>query len=129
MITKILLIDDDVELIAMLKDYLKKEGFSVTTMHDGASGAAEALTGNYDLAVLDIMMPGLSGVDVLRRIRAKSGLPVVMLTAKGDDMDRIVGLEIGADDYVPKPCTPRAYGPSCVASTTLPRTIRVPHRW
>jgi len=107
MITKILLVDDDTELIAMLKDYLEKEGFTVTTVYDGEAGAAEALSGQYALAVLDVMMPGMSGVEVLKRIRAKSTMPVVMLTAKGDDMDRILGLEIGADDYVPKPCTPR----------------------
>jgi two-component system OmpR family response regulator len=107
MTTKILLVDDDAELIAMLKDYLEKEGFAVTTVYDGESGAAEALSGQYALAVLDVMMPGMCGVDVLKRIRVKSTMPVVMLTAKGDDMDRILGLEIGADDYVPKPCTPR----------------------
>jgi two-component system OmpR family response regulator len=107
MMTKILLVDDDIELIGMLKDYLEKEGFSVSTVYDGESGAAEALSGHYALAVLDVMMPGMCGVEVLKRIRAKSTMPVVMLTAKGDDMDRILGLEIGADDYVPKPCTPR----------------------
>jgi two-component system OmpR family response regulator len=107
MTTKILLVDDDVELITMLKDYLEQEGFAVTTVYDGESGTTEALSGQYALAVLDVMMPGISGVEVLKRIRAQSNMPVVMLTAKGDDMDRILGLEIGADDYVPKPCTPR----------------------
>jgi len=105
--TKILLVDDDVELIGMLKDYLENEGFAVTTVYDGESAIGEALSGRYALAVLDVMMPGMCGVDVLKQIRAKSTMPVVMLTAKGDDMDRILGLEIGADDYVPKPCTPR----------------------
>ncbi len=105
--TKILLVDDDVELIGMLKDYLENEGFAVTTVYDGESAIGETLSGRYALAVLDVMMPGMSGVDVLKQIRAKSTMPVVMLTAKGDDMDRILGLEIGADDYVPKPCTPR----------------------
>jgi two-component system, OmpR family, response regulator len=107
MATNILLVDDDAELIGMLKDYLEKEGFAVTTMHDGESGAAEALSGRHSLAVVDVMMPGVSGVEVLKRIRAKSSMPVLMLTAKGDDMDRIIGLELGADDYVPKPCSPR----------------------
>lgn len=104
---KILLVDDDVELVEMLKDYLEGEGFEVTAAHDGEEGAAEALSGRYAIAVLDVMMPRLSGVEALRRIRASSAMPVLMLTARGDDMDRIVGLELGADDYVPKPCTPR----------------------
>jgi two-component system OmpR family response regulator len=107
MTTKVLLVDDDVELVAMLKDYLENEGFAVTTAHDGESGASQALSGQYAIAVLDVMMPGICGVEVLKRIRAKSNMPVLMLTAKGDDMDRIIGLEIGADDYVPKPCSPR----------------------
>lgn len=105
--TAVLLVDDDVELAEMLGDYLAQEGFTVSTVHDGESGVAEALTGNYAIAVLDVMMPRLSGIEALRRIRAASTMPVLMLTARGDDMDRIVGLELGADDYVPKPCLPR----------------------
>lgn len=105
--THILLVDDDVELVTMLKEYLEQEGYSVTAVHNGEQGAAEALTGQYTLAVLDVMMPVMNGVETLRRIRAGSAMPVLMLTAKGDDMDRILGLELGADDYVPKPCTPR----------------------
>ena len=105
--SKVLLIDDDVELVDMLKEYLEQEKFEVNVAYDGEAGAAEALTGQYAIAVLDVMMPRLNGVDTLRRIRAKSSMPVVMLTAKGDDTDRIIGLELGADDYVPKPCTPR----------------------
>ncbi|MFL9925137.1 response regulator transcription factor [Herbaspirillum lusitanum] len=105
--SKVLLIDDDVELVDMLKEYLEQEKFEVNVAYDGEAGAAEALTGKYAIAVLDVMMPRLNGVDTLRRIRAKSSMPVVMLTAKGDDTDRIIGLELGADDYVPKPCTPR----------------------
>lgn len=103
----ILLVDDDVELAGLLSDYLVQEGFAVTAVHDGERGVAAALSGQYALAVLDVMMPGISGVEALRRIRAASALPVLMLTAKGDDMDRIVGLELGADDYVAKPCLPR----------------------
>lgn len=76
-------------------------------VHDGESGVAAALAGNYAIVVLDVMMPGIDGVEALRRIRTASTLPVLMLTARGDDMDRIVGLELGADDYVPKPCPPR----------------------
>ena len=105
--TKVLLIDDDVELVALLKEYLEGEEYEVTAMHNGEDGAAAALTGDYAIAVLDVMMPRLNGVETLRRIRMKSNMPVLMLTARGDDTDRIVGLELGADDYVPKPCTPR----------------------
>lgn len=103
----VLLVDDDVELAEMLGDYLAQDGFVVSTEHDGVSGVEAALTGQYAIVVLDVMMPRLSGSEALRRIRAVSSVPVVMLTAKGDDMDRIVGLELGADDYVPKPCQPR----------------------
>jgi DNA-binding response OmpR family regulator len=105
--TKVLLIDDDIELVEMLREYLQQEGFRVTSVHDGEKGVAEALSGRYQIAVLDVMMPRLNGVEVLRRIRMESRLPVLMLTARGDDSDRILGLELGADDYVPKPCNPR----------------------
>lgn len=104
---KVLLIDDDVELVALLKEYLEGDEYEVTAVHNGEDGVAAALTGDYAIAVLDVMMPKLNGVETLRRIRMKSAMPVLMLTAKGDDTDRIVGLELGADDYVPKPCTPR----------------------
>ena len=107
MSTKVLLVDDDVELIEMLRDYLQGDGFAVDAIHDGTSAVAAALSGNYAIAVLDVMMPGMSGIEVLRHIRAKSVMPVLMLTALGDDAERIDGLELGADDYVPKPCTPR----------------------
>lgn len=105
--TKILLVDDDIELVNMLKEYLEQEGFEVKAVHDGEEGVSEALSGQYAIAVLDVMMPRLNGVETLKRIRMKSNMPALMLTAKGDDTDRIVGLELGADDYVPKPCTPR----------------------
>ncbi len=105
--TAVLLVDDDVELAEMLGDYLAQDGFQVNVAHDGESAVSEALSGRYTIVVLDIMMPRLSGIEALRRIRAASSIPVLMLTAKGDDMDRIVGLELGADDYVPKPCLPR----------------------
>jgi len=104
---KVLLVDDDIELVALLKEYLEQEGFDATGVHDGESGVAEALTGRYAITVLDVMMPRVNGVEALRRIRMKSNMPVLMLTARGDDTDRVVGLELGADDYVPKPCTPR----------------------
>ena len=105
--THILLIDDDIELGKMLGDYLRHDGFDVAVANDGESGVVKALAGNCDLVVLDVMMPGINGIEVLRRIRAQSRLPVLMLTARGDDLDRILGLELGADDYVPKPCLPR----------------------
>lgn len=104
---RVLLVDDDVELVDMLKQYLEGEGFTVATAHDGEKGLKLALAGQHDIAVLDVMMPGWSGIEVLARLRTQSHLPVIMLTARGDDADRIVGLELGADDYVPKPCTPR----------------------
>jgi two-component system OmpR family response regulator len=104
---KVLLIDDDVELVGMLGEYLEQESFAVKAVHDGDAGLFEALSGNYAIAVLDVMMPRMNGIETLRRIRMQSRMPIIMLTAKGDDTDRIVGLELGADDYVPKPCTPR----------------------
>jgi DNA-binding response OmpR family regulator len=104
---RVLLIDDDVELLDLLSEYLRQEGFEATAVHDGESGVKEALSDNYAIAVLDVMMPRMNGLETLRRIRAKSQMPILMLTARGDDTDRIVGLELGADDYVPKPCTPR----------------------
>jgi DNA-binding response OmpR family regulator len=107
MATSVLLADDDIELSAMLKEYLEREGFAVTVAHDGDAAARAALGGSHQIVVLDVMMPRVDGIEALRRIRASSRVPVVMLTARGDDIDRIVGLELGADDYVPKPCTPR----------------------
>jgi two-component system, OmpR family, response regulator len=105
--TRVLLVDDDDELASMLREYLQQEGFDVTVVGDGEAGAEEALSGRHAIVVLDVMLPRLSGVEALRRIRTRSRVPVLMLTARGDDVDRIVGLELGADDYVPKPCTPR----------------------
>jgi two-component system OmpR family response regulator len=105
--TRILLIDDDAELTALLRDYLQEEGFSVHVESDSVRAVAYALTSDYSIAILDVMMPQLNGLDVLRRIRQQSTLPVLMLTGRGDDMDRVAGLELGADDYVAKPCTPR----------------------
>ena len=88
-------------------EYLEPEGFEVETVHDGAAAVEAVAGGNQDLVVLDIMLPKLSGVEVLRRVRESSNIPILMLTARGDDVDRIVGLEMGADDYLPKPCNPR----------------------
>ncbi|MEE4218332.1 MAG: response regulator transcription factor [Xanthomonadales bacterium] len=103
----ILLADDDVELSDLLKEYFESEGFQVRVAYDGAKALEAARQPGLDLVVLDIMMPEMNGMDVLKELRRDSRLPVIMLTARGDDMDRILGLELGADDYVPKPCNPR----------------------
>ncbi|WP_417829314.1 response regulator transcription factor [Thalassospira sp.] len=106
--TRILLVDDDLELGAMLVEYLESESFEVSQAYSGKEGLARALEGDYAVILLDIMMPGgMGGIDVLRELRAKSRVPVIMLTAKGDDVDRVIGLELGADDYIPKPYYPR----------------------
>jgi DNA-binding response OmpR family regulator len=106
-VEEILLIDDDVELCSMLVDYLGRYGFHVTAVHRGDTGLKESLKKQYALILLDVMLPGLDGFEVLKRIRAVSSTSVLLLTARGDDVDRIVGLEIGADDYLPKPFNPR----------------------
>jgi len=105
---RILIVDDDVELCAMLAEFLGGEGMQVDCVHDGVSGQERAgADAGLDAVVLDVMMPGANGFDVLREIRRGSSVPVIMLTARGDDTDRIVGLELGADDYLPKPFNPR----------------------
>ncbi len=104
---QILIIDDDVELCSLVAEYLGPEGFKVEAIYDGKRGLERALNGPQLLIVLDVMLPGLNGLDVLRRIRSTSKIPVLLLTARGEDVDRIVGLEIGADDYLPKPFNPR----------------------
>ncbi len=104
---RLLIIDDDVRLGALLERLLKPEGFQVTLVTDGLQGVRRATSEVFDLLVLDVMLPGMDGFEVLRRIRASSKVPVIMLTAKGSDNDRIVGLELGADDYLSKPFNPR----------------------
>jgi two-component system response regulator CpxR len=104
---RILIIDDDEELCELVSEYLTVEGFNLATVHDGASGLKKALSNEFDLVILDVMLPKMNGFDVLRELRKTSTIPVLMLTARGDDMERIVGLEIGADDYLPKPFNPR----------------------
>ena len=105
--SKVLIIDDDEELCELVSEYLSVEGFETSVVHDGVSGLDEARSGKYDLAILDVMMPKMNGFEVLKNLRTDSTLPVLMLTARGDDMERIVGLESGADDYLPKPFNPR----------------------
>lgn len=101
------MIDDDAELCSLLVEFLSREGFSIECEHEGTRGLDRALHGGYDLLILDVMLPGLDGFEILRRLRAESRIPVLMLTARGEDMDRISGLEMGADDYLPKPFNPR----------------------
>lgn len=104
---RILMTDDDVELCGLVRDYLRADGLDLDSAHDGPAGIARARLGEHSLVVLDVMLPGMSGLDVLRRIRAECAVPVLMLTARGDEVDRIVGLELGADDYLSKPFNPR----------------------
>jgi len=100
---QILLIDDDIELTQLLSDYLSSEGFIVRCCHDGISGLARAYDSSIDLILLDVMMPKLNGFEVLKALGGAHTTPILMLTAKGDDADRILGLELGADDYLAKP--------------------------
>ena len=104
---QILMIDDDRELGAMITDFLATDQLNVTVRNTGEEGIDAFKAGSYDLLILDIMMPGISGLDVLKKVRQNSSVPVIMLTARGDDVDRIIGLEFGADDYLPKPFNPR----------------------
>lgn len=104
---KLLVIDDDVELCALLRELFQREGFPADFAHNGPAGLEKAATGDYSLIVLDVMLPGMDGFEILRRLRQSSSIPVLMLTARGEDVDRIVGLELGADDYLPKPFNPR----------------------
>ena len=104
---KILVIDDDQELCAMLIEFLQPEGFIIETIYESHMGLARAQTGEHELIILDVMLPGMTGLELLRSLRNSSQIPVLMLTARGEDIDRILGLEMGADDYLPKPFNPR----------------------
>src|SRR5687767_1696152 len=105
--TRLLIIDDDAELTGLLTELLGQEGFHVDAHHSGADAASRASSGGYSLVILDVMLPEVNGFEILRQIRRTSSVPVILLTARGEDVDRVVGLEIGADDYVPKPFNPR----------------------
>jgi len=107
MSNKLLLVDDDKELCSMLQSYLTQEGFETDAIHSGEAAVDKVLNNSYQLVVLDIMLPGQSGFDVLKVIRETSSIPVLMLTARGEDVDSVIGLELGADDYLAKPCSPR----------------------
>ncbi len=133
---RVLVVDDDRELCELLERYLGGEGFVVESVSDGETGIARAAAGVADVIVLDVMLPGLDGFETLRRIRAACNVPVLMLTARGDEVDRIVGLEIGADDYLPKPFNPRELaarlrailrraGSDGTLGTSEPRVLRV----
>jgi two-component system response regulator CpxR len=104
---KILLIDDDVGLCELLTEYLVGEGFAVESAHTGPEGVSRVIANGWDAIVLDVMLPGMNGFDVLKQIESQTTVPVLMLTARGDDTDTVLGLELGADDYVAKPCSPR----------------------
>lgn len=104
---QILIIDDDIELCELLEEYLSVEGFNISKIHNGLEGKNKAIEGNFDLVILDVMLPIMNGLDVLRGIRQNSLVPVIMLTARGEEIDRIVGLEMGADDYLAKPFNTR----------------------
>jgi two-component system response regulator CpxR len=107
MTNEILIIDDDIELTDLLEQYLKIEDYQIMVAHDGESGSKMATSKHFDAVILDVMLPKMNGFEVLKHIREHSEVPVLMLTARGEDIDKIVGLEIGADDYLPKPCNPR----------------------
>ncbi len=100
--TRILIIDDDLKLCRLIRDYLEPMGYEVSSAHNGAAGLDLALREPFSALILDVMLPGLDGLEVLRRLRAQSTVPVLMLTGRGEELDRIVGLELGADDYLPK---------------------------
>jgi two-component system response regulator CpxR len=103
-------VDDDRELCDLLAEYLGTEGYDVEAAYDGANGVTRALSGAHALVVLDVMLPDMQGFDVLRRVRVQSGIAILMLTARGNEQDRILGLQLGADDYLPKPFNPRELG-------------------
>jgi len=104
---RVLVVDDDIELCALVSEFLRREGIDVEAVHDGEQGLRTALAGSHDAIILDVMLPGIAGFDVLRKLREQKRTPVLMLTARGDHVDRVVGLEMGADDYIPKPFDPR----------------------
>jgi DNA-binding response OmpR family regulator len=129
---RVLIVDDDVELCRLLVERLSSEGFTIEAVHDGQHGLERALSREHAAVILDLMLPGMGGLDVLRRLRTQSSVPVLILTARGDDVERILGLEIGADDYLPKPFNPReliarirAILRRSIRSTTTANTLTV----
>lgn len=104
---RLLIVDDDVELCELLSERLKREGYSLESVHHGLRGLERARSAEHALVILDLMLPGISGLELLRKLRQRSGVPVLILTARGEEVERVLGLEIGADDYLPKPFSPR----------------------
>jgi two-component system response regulator CpxR len=104
---RLLMVDDDVELCELLSERLKREGYMLEAVHDGVRGLERARSGEHSLVILDLMLPGVGGLELLRKLRQQSGIPVLILTARGEEVERVLGLEIGADDYLPKPFSPR----------------------
>ena len=123
---RLLVVDDDVELCSLLSEFLRREGFVVQCENEGRQGLEQALKGSFDLIILDVMLPGFDGFEILKRLRFKSRVPVLMLTARGEDVDRIIGLELGADDYLAKPFNPREL--SARIKAILRRTEPKPNR-
>ena len=123
---RLLIIDDDVELCSLLQEFLEREEYTVQCVHEGHAGLEQVQQGGYDLIILDVMLPGMDGFEILKRLRTTSRLPVLMLTARGEDVDRIIGLELGADDYLPKPFNPREL--SARVKAILRRTEPRPNR-
>ena len=123
---RVLIVDDDIELCRLLSERLSTEGFALEAVHDGVRGLERVLSREHAFVILDLMLPGMGGLDVLRHLRAQSPVPVLILTARGEDVDRILGLEIGADDYLPKPFNPRELIARIRA--ILRRTARAPEK-
>ena len=120
-LAQLLIADDDVELCKLLQQYFELDGIQLDMVHQGDVVLATLQQGNYDLLILDIMLPGMNGLDVLRQVRRTRTTPVLMLSARGEEMDRIIGLELGADDYLPKPCSPRELAARCAERKRDPR--------
>lgn len=125
---RVLLVDDDPKLCRLVADYLRPFGFDTTSVHTGPAGLEQALSGGYDVVILDCMLPGIDGFEVLRRLRRESKVPVMMLTALGDESDRIVGLELGADDYLPKTFSTRELLARLRAVTRRAAMVPAPQR-
>jgi DNA-binding response OmpR family regulator len=125
---RLLLVDDDAELCEILTEYFSEEGFQVESAHDGIRGLERARSGDHALVILDLLLPGMRGLEVLQQLRSDSTVPVLILTARGEDVDRIVGLELGADDYLPKPFNSRELMARVRAILRRTRPSSEPHR-
>ena len=126
---RVLIVDDDVELCGMVTEYLSREGFEVIAAHTGEDGVQEEQRHDYAIVIIDVMLPQINGFEVLRLIRTRSRTPALILSARGDDVDRIVGLELGADDYLAKPFNPRELVARLTAILRRAAPIRLPSLW